>query len=93
MPSPGEVEDLGGEVMARLLQPALGYALLEGAVGYVGPQQLPPALGRAWTAERQKHVALQEVLIGVNGKYRYGTGRVLALSLFGFLGYFFVVFF
>ena len=44
---PGEAEDLGGQVMGRLLQPALGDVFLEGAVGYAGSHQLPPTLGRA----------------------------------------------
>lgn len=64
-----------------------------GSSGVGGVPPTAPTLGRAWTTKRQKQVALQKVLVGVRGKYQYGTGGVLALSLFGFVGYFFVVFF
>lgn len=52
MSRPGEVEDLGGEVMGRLLQPVHGDVFLKGAVGLVGSHQLRPALGIAWAAQR-----------------------------------------
>ena len=77
-------------MVGGLFQPARGYVLLEGAVGCVGSHRCPAAVGRAWTTERQKQVALHMVLTGVSGKYQYGTGGVLALSSFGFLGYFLV---
>lgn len=67
---PGEVEDLGGEVMGRLLQPALGEAFLEGAVGCVGSHHF----GKSLDKKRQKQVVLHHVQVGVSGEERCGTG-------------------